>query len=73
MTKHHSVATIRKIRAAQVGKNNSFYGKKHTREARLRIARKVSGKNNPMYGKRHSPEVRRKISLAIRRARLNRA
>lgn len=73
MQRHHSVVTIRKIRAAQMGKNNSFYGKAHTKEAKARISRKTSGKNNPMYGKRHSPQVRRKISLAIRRARLKRA
>ncbi len=69
--KHHSAATIKKIRLAQMGKNNSFYGRKHTRETCRQISRKTSGKNNPMYGKRHSPEVRRKISLAIRRSRLH--
>ena len=73
MVKHHSAATIRKIRAAQVGKNNSFYGKKHTKETKAKISKRSSGKSNPMYGKRHSPEVRRKISLAIRRARARKA
>ncbi len=73
MARHHSVATIRKIRAAQMGKNNSFYGKAHTKATKAKISRKTSGKNNPMYGKRHSPQVRQKISLAIRRARFKKA
>jgi len=68
--KHHSAATIKKIRLAQMGKKNSFYGCKHKKSTCQKISKKVSGRNNPMYGKRHSAEARRKISLAIRRAHL---
>lgn len=41
--------------ASQVGEKNPFYGKKHTKETKLKISEKIaplsSGKNNGMYGK----------------------
>lgn len=52
-------------RGARLGKDNSFYGKKHTLESRKLISEnlkgKLSGKKNPFYGKKHSPESINKI------------
>ena len=52
--------------SAQYGKDNPFYGKKHSKEALKIIGEKSSERNmgvgNPMYGKSHSKEVREKIS-----------
>ena len=61
-----SEATKRKISAAQKGKNNSMYGKRHTQAALLKITRASRGENNPMFGKNHSVETRKKISLLAR-------
>lgn len=51
------------------GKDNSFYGQKHTEETKARISKATKGKNNPRYGKEgtfkgkaHSEESKRKIS-----------
>ena len=50
------------------GEKNGFYGKKHSKETRQKISKKMKGKlvgeKNPFYGKTHSPEVRQKISEA---------
>lgn len=54
----HSEETIQKIS----GKNNSFYGKKHTKETKERIRQSVSGKNNYWYGRELSKEHINKIS-----------
>ncbi len=64
-----SAASKRKISLSQKGKNNSMYGKRHTREALKKIALASRGKNNPMYGRTHTAETRKKISLAARRRR----
>lgn len=59
-----------KISKSQLGKNNSFYGKKHSRENLLLYSKRSSGKNNPMYGiggmrgKKHSIQSKLKQSLA---------
>ena len=46
------------------GKNNTFYGKKHSKETikKMRIA--STGKNNPMYGKKRTEEVKQKLRIA---------
>jgi group I intron endonuclease len=45
-----------KIRAKQIGKNNSFYGKNHTKEAINKISKYLSenrkGANHPLFGKK---------------------
>ena len=52
---------------AQSGKNNPFYGKKHSRKTRIKMSKNhvnISGKNNPNYGKIVSNETRNKMSKA---------
>ena len=46
------------------GKNNSFYGKKHTDKVKKLISKLSSGKNNSFYGKKHTEE--RNIELSIK-------
>lgn len=46
------------------GKNNNFYGKKHTKESIEKIRLANNGKNNPMYGKPRTEEVKQKLRLA---------
>ena len=43
------------------GKNNNFYGKKHTPESRKKMSEAQSGENNGFYGKHHSDESKKKI------------
>ena len=51
------------------GKDNGFYGKKHTEETKREIGRKASeryqGENNPFYGKKHTEESKRKMSKSL--------
>ena len=51
---------------AMSGKNNPFYGKKHTKEAKDKISKsrigKYGGDKNPFFGKKHSEETRKKLS-----------
>jgi group I intron endonuclease len=63
-------STKRKISQAQMGKNNSMFGKHHDESTRKKLSQINDGKNNPMFGKRHSAETKRKISLAAKRRRL---
>lgn len=47
------------------GEKNPFYGKKHTKETRLKMSKnhaRLSGKNSPLYGIRRSEETRRLVS-----------
>lgn len=61
---------IRSISKAKKGKlcskANPFYGKKHSKEARLKIsiaASKRIGSKNPFYGRKHSEEFIKKLKL----------
>ena len=65
--KKYSNARRKKISEAQMGENNSMYGRHHTAEALRKMQRATKGKNNPMYGRQHTAEARKKISLARRR------
>lgn len=50
-----------------VGKNNPFYGRKHTEEARKRMSENhadFTGENNPYYDRKHGEETRRKMRKA---------
>jgi hypothetical protein len=47
-----------------MGKNNNFYGKKHTKETIEKLRLHNTGKNNPMYGKERTKEVKQKLRLA---------
>jgi hypothetical protein len=68
-----------KISLAVRGKNNPFYGKKHTLETRLKMSRNhadVSGKKNPMYGTKGwanlwSDDIKRKKYRKQREDRLS--
>ena len=52
-----------KMRSKQMsGKNNSFYGKHHTKETREKIKERTSGKNNPMYGVKRPDDYKKKMS-----------
>jgi len=44
------------IRQKQLGRNNSFYGKKHNQET-IKNKMTFNGKDNPFYGKTHSKET----------------
>jgi|WetSurSiteA1Bulk_404760.scaffolds.fasta_scaffold11826_2 group I intron endonuclease len=68
-----SEETIKKLS----GKNNPFYGKKHSDKTRDIISKKLkgkfSGKNNPFYGKKHSDETKLKISITQSGEKSNKA
>lgn len=60
-----SEETRRKLSIASSGKNNPFYGRKHSLESRRKISENhadLSGKNHPNYGKRLPDKVRRNMS-----------
>jgi len=63
-----SEETLKKMRKSSNGKNNSFYGKKHTSESLKKIRKakegKMIGSKNPMYGKKHSLKSKKKMSEA---------
>ena len=59
-----SEKTRKKISEAVSGKNNPFYGRRHSEETREKISEANSGKDAPFYGKHHSKEVRQRISEA---------
>ena len=46
------------------GKNNSFYGKRHSEESKKRMREAKKGENHPMYGKHLSEEAKKKIGAA---------
>ena len=48
----------------RTGKNNPFYGRKHTKQTLERMKISQGGKNHPMYNKRHSEETKLKMSQA---------
>jgi len=56
----------KKLRRANRGKSNPFYGKTHSPEVREKIRKAKQGKNNPMYGKTHSSEAIEKMSKSQR-------
>lgn len=56
------------------GKNNPFYGKKHSQRTRRilsKLATKRTGELNPFYGKKHSEETRRILSIKAKERFLN--
>lgn len=67
--KKHSQETIEKIREKNLGENNAFYGKKHTKESREKMSLshkdKHCGKDNAFYGKKHTEETKNKISIKM--------
>jgi len=60
-----SEETKRKMSVNQKGENNSFFGKKHSKESIDKISKRSSGENNPNYGgKLHSKEYIEKQVLS---------
>ena len=60
-----SEETKRKISGNQKGENNSFFGRKHSKESIDKISKRSSGENNPNYGgKLHSKEYIEKQVLS---------
>lgn len=51
------------------GKNNSFYGKHHSNESKVKMSKSKegihNGSKNPMYGKHHTEETKHKQSEAV--------
>ena len=61
-SKAHSGENHPMFGADRSGKNNPFFGKKHSKETKQKLSKKFSGKGNPMWGKNHSDETKMKIS-----------
>lgn len=53
-----------KGRSKNTGRDNPFYGKKHSKEIKKKISRSSKGENNPMYGKRRPQDVKDAVSKA---------
>jgi 5-methylcytosine-specific restriction endonuclease McrA len=54
---------------SKTGKNNPFYGRHHTEDARRRISEHsaiVGGDKHPMYGRHHTEEAKKRISESSR-------
>jgi group I intron endonuclease len=47
---------------AAIGKDNCFYGKKHSEKSINQMKLKKKGPNNPMFGLRHTQETKNKMS-----------
>jgi len=58
-----SEATLKKLRDASSGKNNSFYGKSHSQKTKLLMKKNHKG----MKGKKHSAETKQRQSETDRR------
>jgi len=52
------------MREFHSGENNSFYGKTHDKETRLKIGRNQKGTNNANYGKKHIFSEQAKINMS---------
>jgi len=56
---------------SQMGADNPFYGKKHSKDTidnmKSKLSNLMSGKGNPFYGKKHTQETKNKISSSIRK------
>lgn len=67
--KKHSQSSKCKISKATTGKNNPFYGKKHSIEARSKISLQGLGRRigdkNPFYGQKHTIETIKKLSKKV--------
>jgi hypothetical protein len=77
---HHTLEARQKMsiyhKSHSIGKNNGFYGKKHSKETLARISKALKGKLvgerngmfgkcgklNPFFGKHHSSDTRKKMS-----------
>lgn len=62
MSRHLSEEHKQRLSENRKGKNNPFYGKKHTKETREKMSKALRGKNHPLYGKHLSDETKKKLS-----------
>jgi group I intron endonuclease len=61
-----SEETRRKMSESKIGEKNSFYGKRHSDEAKQKMSQDRKGKNtgelNPFYGRTHSDQTKQILS-----------
>jgi len=67
LSESHKTKLSKSMKGRYKGKKNPFYGKKHDKETRELISKKLSdgrlnGEKNPFYGKEHSKETLKKLS-----------
>lgn len=60
----HSINTIEKIRKANIGDKNFFYGKHLSEDHKNKISKSLQGENHHFYGKTFSEEYKKKLSDA---------
>lgn len=48
------------------GKNNPFFGRKHSEETKRKMSLIKRGENHPMFGKKQSEETKNKKSIALK-------
>jgi group I intron endonuclease len=62
LTVEHRSNISKALKGRYVGKDNPWYGRKHSEESKLKMSKSRSGSNNHFYGEHLSKEHRRKIS-----------
>lgn len=60
---NHCPENKNKTRLRQLGKNNSFFGKTHSDELKIKWSQDRQGDKHPLYGKHHSKETKEIIGL----------
>ena len=58
------LGTKAKKGGAATGQNNSFYGRRHSKEWKKQESLRKKGKKNPMFGRKHSKSTIQKIRQA---------
>jgi hypothetical protein len=51
-------------RGKMIGKNNPFYGKRHSEESKLKMSKSLQGREGCMKGKKHTEESKIKMSIS---------
>lgn len=62
MSRHLSEEHKQWLSENRKGKNNPFYGRKHTKETCEKMSVALRGKNHPIYGQHLSDETKKKLS-----------
>ena len=58
---------LSEIRRGRLGESSSFWGKKHSNDAKRKMSESKQGEKHPFFGKQHSQESKEKMSAASRR------